>query len=51
VNPYVILFYGKIKKYVRKTKGNVGSVNEKLNESAEGKKSEMRKPEALSNSG
>jgi len=30
------------------TKGNVESVNEKLDESAEGKKSEVRKLEALS---
>jgi hypothetical protein len=41
---------GRIKKntYIYIAKGNIGSVNEKVNESAEGKKSEMRKPEALS---
>jgi hypothetical protein len=48
VNPYVLLFCGRIKKYIYNTKGNMGSVNEKLSESVEGKKSEMRKPEALS---
>jgi hypothetical protein len=39
---------GRIKKYMYNTKGNVESVNEKLDESAEGKKSEVRKLEALS---
>jgi hypothetical protein len=48
VNPHVLLFDGRIQKYIYNTKGNTGSVNEKLNESAEDKKLEMRKPEALS---
>jgi hypothetical protein len=51
VNPYVLLFCGRIKKYTYNTKGNRGSENAKGNESAEGKKSEMRKPEALSTVG